>query len=410
MPRKATPPPTLTRKQRAHLRRDEVQTRWVIVGLVAILLVVLGLVGFGYVRSYILLMNDPVAVVYGEKITVGQWQKEVRFRRLQYVDQYTQYAALANYTNDSSYMQVYKDMADQYLQILQNPTAIGEEAMTYLVDTAVVRQEAVARNFTVTDGELQEKIEQLFDYTPAPTLTVLALTPATPTATATITPTPEQPLPTVAGTPTTVLLPTLEAATATPYTEEAFRSGYSQYLSKLQKNTGMTETDFRERLRGEMLTTKVKNAVIAEVPREQEQYHLARIVVPDETLAATLRARLDGGEDWAALVKEASTDTFSKDKEGDIGWIGSGMLPADAEQQVFALAVGEISQPIQTDTAEWTLFRLQEKAVRPLEDYAYSAAQEAVYTQWLSDAAGKEGAVEQVGFASDLVPTDPKLQ
>jgi parvulin-like peptidyl-prolyl isomerase len=420
MPRKVvSPQPTLTRKQHIHLRRDEIQTRWVMAGLAVVLLVVIGIVGFGYVRSFILRMNEPVAVVFGEKITVNQWQKEVRYRRMQYIDRYGQYAALANIETNTSYAKIYQDMAVQYQQILQNPSAIGEEALTFMVDGAVVRHEALARNLAVTDGELQEKIEQLFQYTPAPTLTVLALTPPTPTSTATITPTPD-PLtptatptasatPTVSGTPTAVLLPTLAPNTPTPYMEEAFRTNYSQFLSKLQKSTGMTETDFRERLRVEMLTAKLKSAIVADVPHEQEQYHLARIVVADATLAEVARTRITGGEDWATVVKEVSTDTLSIDKGGDIGWIGPGLLPADAEKEVFALAVGEISQPIQTDTAEWSIYRLQEKGVRTLEDYAYTAAQEAFYRQWLSSAKSAEGAVEIVGFASDVVPTDPAL-
>jgi hypothetical protein len=414
MPRKVVPPqPTLTRKQHAHLRRDEMQTRLVIIGVVAVLLLVFGIVGFGYVRSYIVRMNEPVAVVFGEKITVAQWQKEVRIRRMQYIDRYSQYKALASMDTTSSYAQIYNNLADQYQQILQDAPAVGEEALTYMVDGAAVRHEAVARGITVTDAELQERIEQLFLYTPAPTLTVLALTPPTPTSTATITPTPEQPTPsatpTAASTPTAVLLPTLPPATETPYTEDSFRTNYAQYLSRLQETTGMNETDFRERMRMEMLTEKVKNAVVADVPHEQEQYHLAWLVVAEDTLAEAARMRVTGGDDWATIVQEVSTDTITKDTGGDMGWIGTGVLSADVEQQVFALAVGEVSEPIQTATGEWAVYRLQEKEVRPLDDSAYSAAQEAFYTKWLAEIKNAEGVVEIVGFETDVLPTDPVL-
>jgi parvulin-like peptidyl-prolyl isomerase len=58
--------------------------------------------------------------------------------------------------------------------------------------------------------------------------------------------------------------------------------------------------------------------------------------------------RVRGGEDFATLAKEFSTDPGSKDKGGDLGWFGSGQMIPEFEKAAFALKPGEISDVVQT--------------------------------------------------------------
>jgi parvulin-like peptidyl-prolyl isomerase len=58
--------------------------------------------------------------------------------------------------------------------------------------------------------------------------------------------------------------------------------------------------------------------------------------------------RARGGEDFATLAKEFSTDPGSKDKGGDLGWFGSGQMIPEFEKAAFALKPGEISDVVQT--------------------------------------------------------------
>lgn len=406
MPQKATPPPSnLTRKQRVHLRRDEIQTRIVLGALAAIFLVVFAIIAYGYYRSYVIRMNEPVAVVYGETITVDQWQKEVRYERLQYVDQLQRYAALANLQSDASIAQYYQKAAEDLQEALDKPQEIGTQALTFLVDSAVVRHEAVSLQIAVTDQELQSNIDQFFGYIPAATLTAQPSQTPIPSAMPAANVPAADATPTLSATQAALLLPSL---VPTPYTEQIFGDNYSRFLDQVRQKTGLTETEYRARLRAELLNGKARNAVVTGVPRNQEQYHLFWIVVGDEPTAAAVRERLLAGEDWTALAGEVSTDTTSKDMGGDIGWIGSGIFPLALEEKFFALNVGEISQPVETDMSSWAIFKLQEKAIRPLEDSPYAAAQEAFYQKWLSDLKNGEGAANIIGFAADLVPTDPK--
>jgi peptidyl-prolyl cis-trans isomerase SurA len=62
-----------------------------------------------------------------------------------------------------------------------------------------------------------------------------------------------------------------------------------------------------------------------------------------------LRARIEGGEDFAKVAKEASDDTMTRNSGGDMGWFAADQWGGAVQQQITALADGELSQPFKSD-------------------------------------------------------------
>jgi parvulin-like peptidyl-prolyl isomerase len=58
--------------------------------------------------------------------------------------------------------------------------------------------------------------------------------------------------------------------------------------------------------------------------------------------------RVRGGEDFAKLAKEFSTDTVSAEKGGDLGWFGPGDMVPEFEKAAYALKPGEVSDVVET--------------------------------------------------------------
>jgi peptidyl-prolyl cis-trans isomerase D len=80
--------------------------------------------------------------------------------------------------------------------------------------------------------------------------------------------------------------------------------------------------------------------------------------------------QIKGGADFAQLAKSESTDSGSKDKGGDLGWVKRGQMVPQFEQAVFAMQKGEVSAPVETQYG-YHVIKLDEvrpAAVRAFED------------------------------------------
>lgn len=64
--------------------------------------------------------------------------------------------------------------------------------------------------------------------------------------------------------------------------------------------------------------------------------------------ALNVRAAIDNGLDFGEAAAQFSADSSSFNKGGDIGWFHQGQLLPELEEAVGNLAIGEMSQPIQT--------------------------------------------------------------
>ncbi len=77
------------------------------------------------------------------------------------------------------------------------------------------------------------------------------------------------------------------------------------------------------------------------------ELNASHILVETEEEALALIDELAAGADFAELAQEHSTGP-SGPNGGQLGWFGAGMMVPEFEQAAFALEVGEVSPPVQT--------------------------------------------------------------
>ncbi len=144
--------------------------------------------------------------------------------------------------------------------------------------------------------------------------------------------------------------------------EESFSGSYEEFLSVLAMY-GLSEEAFREDARLNLLVRKLAltemnptdedaaqffedNWYLFEQPEEVEARH---ILVETLEQANNVLALLNDGGDFAELAAEYSIDPTNKDDAGYLGFFRRGTMVQEFEEAAFALEVGEISGPVQTD-------------------------------------------------------------
>ncbi|MFY0659550.1 MAG: peptidylprolyl isomerase [Shimia sp.] len=90
----------------------------------------------------------------------------------------------------------------------------------------------------------------------------------------------------------------------------------------------------------------------------EDEYNASHILVATEEEANAIRKDLTGGADFAETAMAKSTGP-SGASGGSLGWFGTGQMVKPFEESVMGLAVGEISQPVQTQFG-WHLILLND--------------------------------------------------
>ena len=134
------------------------------------------------------------------------------------------------------------------------------------------------------------------------------------------------------------------------------------------------ENERRSFLAGEALTDVAEAAVTDEAlqaayderyanAEPEKEYNASHILLETEEEAKEVKAKLDGGADFAEMAKEFSTGPTGP-KGGALGWFSKGMMVKPFEDAVVALKVGEISAPVQSDFG-WHVIALNDQREKP---------------------------------------------
>jgi parvulin-like peptidyl-prolyl isomerase len=422
----------VTKKHLARQERERRQNRYILIASIAVIVIVVGLIGYGIVQQYILQPNQPVAKVTNKVITTKQFQTYARYLRLQLIQQYQRYQQFAQlFGNDQasqSYIQQYLEQINYQLE----STNIGQSTLDYLIANQIIQKEADSRDITVSEEEINKKLQDYFLYFPEGTPTTAPTSPAVPTSTlnptqiALIPPTATA-VPTATNTPTPVITTTQEVAEATPtvvntptspaqtstplptpteYTLSSYKENLKTYMTDVNTLADLSEADFRWVFGMQLLSEKVFEAITANISREQDQVWARHILVSDEVQAQAVYERLSNGENFESVATTVYSGTDTTNPI-DLGWFSQGVLESNAEKAVFDSQIGQILEPIQTADG-WEIYQILGHEIRTLSDSEFQQLQQTQFQKWLDEHKAAED-VQTFDIWKTRVPVRPTI-
>ncbi|MBK8905096.1 MAG: SurA N-terminal domain-containing protein [Anaerolineaceae bacterium] len=153
-----------------------------------------------------------------------------------------------------------------------------------------------------------------------------------------------------------------------------------------------TEAEFRTAVADGLIQEQMVNIVTAEVPFAAEQVHARYIQVDDATLANTLLAQIQNGDDFATLAQIHSLDRVTGENGGDLDFFAQGtLLVPEVEAAAFALTEpGAVSEVVMAVNREgnpvyYIVQLIERDAERPLDALARSVLLQQEFEAWLDE-------------------------
>jgi parvulin-like peptidyl-prolyl isomerase len=165
---------------------------------------------------------------------------------------------------------------------------------------------------------------------------------------------------------------------------------------------------WRERTYNDLIRRQVSESVTYDIAQTKTLIHAAHILVATKEEADAALDRIAAGEDFETLAAELSLDTSNSYKGGDLGWFGSGQMVADFENAAFAVPVGEISPPVQTQFG-WHLIKVYDKVDEPTNVFDQETQRQSELTAMIAQWRSEETVVIDDTYPN-YAPTLPQLQ
>ena len=376
--RKASSGETKQTKKQLALGRKEARQNRIILSLVGILAaVILVILAVGIIREVALKPNSPVATVNGEKIKTADYQNLVTYNRYNY------YNNISNLEDGLEQMRAEPEenaflisfYEQQLGQVQTALTLAPQDAVEELIDAEIARQKAEELGLQVTDQEVDQAIDD--DFRGA--LTQQAQEPITGTE---------------------------ELPTPTPVSQADVDDLYDRVLSAMH----ISDSAFRTIVRRTLLLEKVQDALAAEVPTTGLVADVQLIKTETEDQALSAKERIEGGEDFAIVAQEVSTDTLTVEDGGAVGLVTPGQLGArygaDLDAYVFSLDAGELGL-VESDGMFYVVLVVDRDENGPLPADVLSQRQNSALTVWLEEQkASPDIEIERL-LKPEQIPPDP---
>jgi parvulin-like peptidyl-prolyl isomerase len=364
-----------TKKQLAFGRKEARQNRIILLGVGGLALLIVIILGVAVVQEVLVKPGQAVAMVDGSKIRADSFEALLTYQR------YNQHMSIRNLEStlqemdpDQEGSEFLVSFYEQQLAQLQSVLALAHEsALNDLIDDELIRQEAEELGLAVTEEEVEMAIAEDIRQALAPP-------------------------------PQTPITDTEEAPAPTPIPQDELDA----FLKNVLDNIGLTEEEFQTIVRRSLLRQKVQEQLANQVPTTGLVAHVQLIQTDTEGEAAEAWARIEGGEDFAIVAQEVSTDTLSAPDGGDLGWVAKDQLNIrygqELEDAVFSTEVGEVTL-VQSNDAYYVILVSERDENGPLPEQVLLSRQSSALDEWLAER--KEGAEIERLLDPAQVPPDP---
>ncbi|MGP1910564.1 peptidylprolyl isomerase [Metabacillus sp. JX24] len=174
------------------------------------------------------------------------------------------------------------------------------------------------------------------------------------------------------------------------------------------------EKTVKDMVKVDLLRKKAAEKEVKVTDEDTKQYYetlkgkvkASHILVEDEKTAKEIKSRLDKGEKFEDLAKEASKDP-SGQNGGDLGWFGEGQMVPEFEKAAFTLKEGEVSAPVKSEFG-YHIIKVTE-TVKPYEEMKKQLEAD-VKKQKVSQPDAVQGALDKALKEADVKVKDKDLE
>lgn len=338
-----------TRRARARWQREQRLIRGFTIGIALVAVLAITIIAVGVWQVFIAPGRESIARFGNRELSVDEYSHILEVRQAE-LDR----EIAANGGNNPLSQ---RGGPAQYL--LQQRSTLPTQVVFDWADDQLIRQEAARRGITASPDEITKQIRYRLD----------------PYAVVT-----EEPPKRQDGQSDDEYNQTLANFEKTKQERQTqFVKDYGQFL----KDSHISEDDYRKLAEGDVLKDKLTKALQAEMPTQAPQVHVQGILLDKEEEAKTVKDRLAGGEDITKLANELTKDTNSKDKGGDLGWFPKRVKDVEIDEAVFAMNVGDVSQPVKTSQGFWVFKLLEKDDNRLIDDDNLSTLKNKELRRWL---------------------------
>lgn len=153
--------------------------------------------------------------------------------------------------------------------------------------------------------------------------------------------------------------------------EEAKDKMGENFKSTLEQLGLKNEDELKEKMKPEIAFEKAIKATVTDKDVKNNykpEMKVSHILVKDEKTAKEIKEKVNNGEDFAALAKQYSEDTGSKEQGGEISGFAPGQTVKEFEEAAYKLDAGQVSDPVKTTYGYHIIKVTDKKELKPFDE------------------------------------------